>query len=121
MSAPNVSRKSLGEQKLTSISMAVRFAAAVLGRVVCLQAVEPTGEQIYEQARSGCHDGGESRAPTFDVLCQLSPYAIPESLRDGVTAYVGETLADGQVEIHPVLGPRCGGAAKLEAAKLPGC
>lgn len=85
-------------QRFIISGMAVRVATAVLVWAICLQAVEPTGEQIYEQACSTCHDGGESRAPTFDVLRQLSSDAILESLRDGVMAYVGETLADGQVE-----------------------
>lgn len=98
MSVPKMSCKKPRERKLTRTGMAIRLAAVALSWTICVQAVEPTGEQIYEQACKSCHESGESRAPTLDVLRQLSSEAILDSLRNGVMAYVGETLPDGHTE-----------------------
>ncbi|MCY4594950.1 MAG: cytochrome c, partial [Bryobacterales bacterium] len=98
MSVPKMSGKKAKEEKLARTAMAIRLAAVALSWTVCVQAAEPTGEQIYEQACKSCHESGESRAPSLDVLRQLSYAAILDSLRDGVMAYVGETLPDGHIE-----------------------
>ena len=98
MSVPEMSTERHREKSPTAASKAVRFAAIAVSWTICLQAVEPTGEQVYEQACKSCHESGESRAPTLDVLRQLSSDAILESLLTGVMAYVGETLPDGHAE-----------------------
>lgn len=98
---------------------AAGFATATLGWTLCLQAAEPTGEQIYEQACKSCHESGESRAPGLDALRQLSSDAILESLSDGVMAYVGETLPDGHAEtVSRYLGH---GTAKLPSLARNSC
>lgn len=119
MGVPKMSDAKPREKKLTMAGILTWSAAITLSPTLGLQAVEPTGKQIYEQACKTCHESGESRAPTFDVLRQLSSKAILDSLRDGVMAYVGETLPEGHADaVSLYLGQ---GTAKLPSLSRLTC
>jgi hypothetical protein len=77
----------------TSIA-ALALCAIAATRVACGQVPSLSGEKLFQDRCSGCHDGApEARAPAPEVLRQRSAAAILEALANGAMRVQGATLS----------------------------
>lgn len=79
-------------------------------------ATQATGERVYGQICSSCHEIGLNRAPQRFLLAQMAPESVLRALTSGVMQPVGSTLSvdERKAVAQYVTGHRFGDAAGLE-------
>ncbi len=87
-----------GRTTASTSCQALALVAAALAGAGGLRAASPDGGEIYAQYCAGCHESGENRAPSIQVLQQLSAEAILDSLATGTMAAIGKDLPEGYAE-----------------------
>ncbi|MDE0123075.1 MAG: PQQ-binding-like beta-propeller repeat protein [Bryobacterales bacterium] len=101
-----------------SVLLAVTVIAGLLSAADG-RAADPSGEAVYRESCAACHESGENRAPSLEVLRHLSAEAVLTTLREGTMAYVGETLPPGAAAaVAAYLGR---GTGTLTARSTPTC
>jgi polyvinyl alcohol dehydrogenase (cytochrome) len=74
-------------------------AVAALGVGLLVRAADseaPDGARLFERTCAACHNGGDSRAPSFEALRGLSPQAIVGALTSGPMRYQGLPLSGAE-------------------------
>ena len=69
---------------------------ALLAIILPVAAQPPDGEAVYTQACASCHNGGDARAPSREVLSQRSPEAILSALTAGLMRPQGARIDGAQ-------------------------
>jgi polyvinyl alcohol dehydrogenase (cytochrome) len=64
--------------------LSIAGLGAFLAMILPGAAQPPDGAAVYAQACASCHNGGDARAPSREVLSQRSPEAILSALTAGL-------------------------------------